>query len=61
MEAQNLYANSRVNVTVERKAHLGAVIGSIENCDEYVKDLVKNWDNLPFCQLLQKHNRKQGI
>ena len=28
-----------------RKTHLGVVIGSIEYCDEYVKDLVKDWDN----------------
>ena len=45
MEAQNLFANSRVNITAEGKIHLGAVIGSIEHRDEYVKDLVKNWDN----------------
>ena len=57
MEAQNLFANSRVNITAGGKKHLGAVIGSIENREEYVKNLVKDWDNLPFCQLLQKHNR----
>ena len=45
MEAQNLFANSRVNITAEGKIHLGAVIGSIEYRDEYVKYLVKNWDN----------------
>ena len=61
MEAQNLFANSRVNIRAEGKTHLGAVIESIEYRDEYVKDLVKNWDNQPFCQLLQKHNRKQLI
>ena len=42
METQNLFANSRVNITAEGKIHLGAVIGSIEYRDEYVKDLVKN-------------------
>ena len=45
MEAPNLFANSRVNITAEGKRHLGAVIGSTEYCDEYVKDLVKDWDN----------------
>ena len=28
IEAQNLFANSRVNITIERKRHLAAVIGS---------------------------------
>ena len=28
MEAQNLFANSRVDITAEGKRHLGAVIGS---------------------------------
>ena len=32
MEAQNVFANSRVNIKAERKRHL-------------VADLVKNWDN----------------
>ena len=45
MEAQNLYANSRVNITAEGKRHHGAVIESTEYCDKYVKDLVKDWDN----------------
>ena len=45
MEAQNLFANSRVNITAEGKRHLVAVIGSTEYRDEYVKDLVKDWDN----------------
>ena len=30
---------------LKEKAHFGAVIRSIEHRDEYVKDLVKNWDN----------------
>ena len=33
MEAQNLFANSRVNITVEGKRYLGAVIGSAEYRD----------------------------
>ena len=45
MEAQNLLANLRVNITAEGKIHLGAVIGSAEYCDKYVKDLVKVWEN----------------
>ena len=45
MEAQNLFANLRVNITAEEKIHLGPVIGSTEHRDKYVKDLVKVWDN----------------
>ena len=45
MEAQNLFANSSVNITTEGKRHLGAVIGSTEYRDEYVKSLVKDWNN----------------
>ena len=45
MKAQNVVANSRVNITAEGKGHLGAVIGSRKYRDEYVKDLVKDWDN----------------
>ena len=45
MEAQNLLANSRVNMTAKGKRRLGAVIESTEYLDKYVKDLVKDWDN----------------
>ena len=45
MEAQNLFAISRANITAEEKRHLGAVIGSTEYRDEYVKDLIKYLDN----------------
>ena len=45
MEAQKLFANLRVNITAEGKRQLNAVIGSTEYRDEYVKDLVKDWDN----------------
>ena len=49
MEAQILFANSRVIIiiTAEGKTHFGAVIGSMEyrDSDEYMKDLVKDWDN----------------
>ena len=34
-----------MNITAEGKRHLGAVIGSAEYRDEYVKDLVKDWGN----------------
>ena len=40
----NLFANLTVNITAEGKIHLGAVIGSREYRDRYVKDLVKVWD-----------------
>ena len=45
MEAEKLFTNSRVNITAEGKRHLDAVIGSTQYRDEYVKDLVKDWDN----------------
>ena len=45
MEAPNVLANSRVNITTEGKRQLGAVIGNTEYPDTYVKYLVKNWDN----------------
>ena len=44
-EAQNVFTNSRVNVTAEGKIHLCAVIGSTEYCDQYVKNLLKDWNN----------------
>ena len=45
MESQNVFANSKVNITADGTKHLGAVIGSTEYRDEYEKDLVKEWDN----------------
>ena len=45
MEAQNLFANSSVNMIAERKRDLDAVIESTECRDEYVKDLMKDWEN----------------
>ena len=44
-QAQNVFANSRVNVTAEGKRHLCAVIGSTEYCGQYVKNLLKDWNN----------------
>ena len=57
MEAQNLFANSRVNITAEGKIHLGRVIGNTEYCNEYVKDLVKDWDN--HCTILSNIAKAQ--
>ena len=34
-----------MNITTEGKRHLGTVIRNAEYHDEYVKDLVKDWDN----------------
>ena len=39
-EAQNVFTNSRVNVTAEGKRHLCAVIGSTEYCDQSVKNYI---------------------
>ena len=40
-EARNVFNNSKVN------RHLGAVIGSNEYREDYVKDLVNDWNNQP--------------
>ena len=62
MEAQNLVFNLRVNITAEEKIHLGAVIGSTEHRDKYVKDLVNVWNKQPtILSTIAKHNRKQLI
>ena len=62
MEAPNLFTNLRLNITAERKIHLGAVIGSTKYRDKYVKDLVKVWDNqLTILSTIAKHNRKHLI
>ena len=45
IEAQNLFANARVNITTEQKRRLGAIVRSTKYRHEYVKDLVKDWDN----------------
>ena len=37
--------NANVNITMQGKRHLGAVIGSNEYREEYVKDLVNDWNN----------------
>ena len=52
MEAQNLFANLRVNITAEGKRHLGPVIESIEYRHKHMKDLVKDWDThfVSYCK-----------
>ena len=42
--AQNFFANSRVNIIAKGKRHISVVIVSTKYYDEYVKDLVKDWD-----------------
>ena len=50
-----------MNITAEGK-DLGIVIVSAKCHEKYGEDLVKDWDNhLTFCELLEKHNRKQFI
>ena len=34
-----------MNITAEDKRRLGVIIGITEYRDEYVKDLIKDWDN----------------
>ena len=43
-EARNIFNDSNVNITIEGKIHLGAVIGSNEYREEYVKDLANDWN-----------------
>ena len=45
-EARNVFNDSNVNISIEGKRHLGAVIGSNDKYREkYVKDLVNDWNN----------------
>ena len=44
-EARNVFNDSNVNTTIEEKRHLGAVIGSNKYREEYMKDLVNDWNN----------------
>ena len=44
-EARNVFNDSNVYITIEGKRHLGAVIRSNEYREEYVKDLVNDWNN----------------
>ena len=44
-EARNVFNDSNVNITLEGKRHLGAIIGSNEYREEYLEDLVNDWNN----------------
>ena len=44
-EARNVFNDSNVYITIEGKRHLGAVIRSNEYREEYLKDLVNDWNN----------------
>ena len=44
-EGRNVVNGSNMNITIEGKRHLGAVIGSNEYWEEYVKDLFNGWNN----------------
>ena len=44
-EARNVFNDSNVNITIEEKRRLGAVIGSNKYREEYMKDLVNDWNN----------------
>ena len=48
--ARNVFNDSNVNITMEGKRYLGAVTGSDECREEYVKDLVNDW-NIQFALL----------
>ena len=43
--ATTLFDNSNVNITVEGKRRLGAIVGSDSYKREYVDDLVKDWNS----------------
>ena len=61
MEAQKLFANSRVNITAEGKRHLGAVIWNTEYRGEYVKNLVKDWNNQPILSTIAETHTAQKM
>ena len=44
-ETRNVFNDSNVNITIKSKRHLGAVVGSNEYREEYVKDLVNDQNN----------------
>ena len=47
--AQQLFANTSINITTDGKRHLGAAIGSESFKEKYIKDKVDNW-----CKELRK-------
>ena len=42
-KAKEVFSGTKVNITVQGKRHLGAVIGSTEFTNEYVSEKVKTW------------------
>lgn len=42
-EAERIFSNTNINITIDGKRHLGAVIGSDIYKEEYVNDLVRVW------------------
>ena len=44
-EARNVCNDSNVNITIEGERHPGAIVGSNEYQEEYVKDLNNDWNN----------------
>ena len=61
MEAQNLFANSRVNIIAEGERHLSVVIRSTEFRDEYVNNLVKDWENQIATLLTIEKTQPQAV
>ena len=45
LNATALFVNSNVNITVEGKKHLGAIVGRDNYKHEYVEELVKDWNS----------------
>ena len=44
-DSGHVFIDSNVNITIKGKRHLYAVIGCNENREEYVKNLVNDWNN----------------
>ena len=42
-DAKLIFNDLKINITTEGKKHLGAVIGSVQYREEYVKEKVENW------------------
>ena len=47
-EARNVFNYSNVNITIDRKRHLDAVLGSNDYRHEHETDLVNDWNNQLF-------------
>ena len=44
-ETRNVFDDSNMNITIQGKKHLGAAIGSNKYREEYVKDIINDWNN----------------